>query len=98
MLKEIKYCIGLLGPVLASMYGIQGKKIKDTVKSEVKAAPDYKPHQIAKSIQYKPLSIISRIGFEHLRGCTLKQYGCKTLTCIKYFPDLNHRAFKTWFK
>ena len=32
------------------------QKIKsiNTVKSEIKAAPDYRPHQIAKSIQYKP--------------------------------------------
>ena len=28
-----------------------------SVNPQIKAAPDYRPHQIAKSIQYKPLSI-----------------------------------------
>ena len=38
------------------------RKIRNKSRSELEAAPDYKPHQIAKCIQYKPLSIRSRIG------------------------------------
>ena len=47
----------LVKVVVKTMY----RKIRNKSRSELKAAPDYRPHQIAKSIQYKPLSIINHI-------------------------------------
>ena len=52
--------IGLLNEFKISICKTQSHK--NTVKSEIKAGPDYKPHLITKYIQYKPLSIRSRTG------------------------------------
>ena len=61
----------LVKVVVKTMY----RKIRNKSRSELKAAPDYRPHQIAKSIQYKLLSIINRSRNYTSRGFNFEFYG-----------------------